>query len=205
VSAPQSLTPDLLLHAYRHGIFPMASGRRGRIDWYSPDPRAILPLDAFKASKSLRKRIRQGDYLITRDQAFSQVIRACAQPRPGHPETWINDEIIRAYDHLHTLGYAHSVEAWIEDAQTDDKPRLVGGLYGVALGGAFFGESMFSAATDASKVCLAHLVDHLNERGFTLLDVQITSRHMRQFGVIEIPRDQFMQRLAAALGKSAVW
>ncbi len=205
MSFPQTLTPDLLLHAYRQGIFPMAASRRGPIAWYSPDPRAILPLEGFKASKSLRKRIRRGDYLITRDQAFSQVIGACAQPRPGHPETWINDEILRAYNHMHTLGYAHSVEAWIEEPDVDTGRRLAGGLYGVALGGVFFGESMFSTATDASKVCLAHLVDHLNERGFTLLDTQIISPHMRQFGVIEVPRDHFLKLLAQALRQNPPW
>jgi len=196
----QKLTPELLIHAYCQGVFPMATGRRGRIAFYSPDPRAILPLDRFHISHSLRRRVRKGTYRITRDRVFDTVIRQCAKPRPNHPETWINEEIIDAYHRLHALGLAHSVEAWTREPADESSPA--GGLYGVAIGGAFFGESMFSRAVDASKVCLVHLVAHLRERGFTLLDVQFTSPHMERFGVIEIPRKRFHRLLEAALGDS---
>ncbi len=210
------LAPELLLRAYCQGLFPMAQSRRDRrVAWYSPDPRAILPLDAVRFPRSLLRRVRRGDYIVTRDVAFEAVIRGCAQPRPYSAETWINEPIIRGYTQLHQLGYAHSVEAWLDDreardggasgepspGQTQDAEGrlLVGGLYGVAIGRAFFGESMFSRATDASKVCLVHLVEHLRQRGFTLLDVQFTNPHMAQFGVVEIPRMEYLRRLHEAL------
>lgn len=190
------LTPELVVRAYCAGAFPMARGRAGRIDWFSPDPRAILPLEvgAFRVTRSLAKRVRRGLYKVTRDVACERVIRMCAEPRPYAEETWISPEIARVYTRLHGLGVAHSVEAWQDD-------ELVGGLYGVALGGAFFGESMFSRATDASKVCLVHLVEHLRAQGFELLDVQFVNPHMAQFGVVEIPREEYLRRLEAALGK----
>lgn len=213
-----SITPELLVRAYCAGAFPMARSADGPIEWFQPDPRAILPLEpgAFRMSRSLAKRVRSGRFRITRDQAFEQVIRACAEPREKSPGTWISEPLIQAYVALHRLGAAHSVEAWLpaEDApqladtkQTqpveqviDGRPfRLVGGLYGVSLGGAFFGESMFSRVTDASKVCLVHLVEHLRKAGFTLLDVQFTNPHLQQFGVVEIPHAAYMRKLHAAI------
>jgi len=163
------------------------------VHWYSPDPRAILPLDdGFKVRRSLARRVRQAPFRITRDQAFADVIAACAEPRPDADDTWINPDIQRVFTQLHHAGLAHSVEAWQDD-------RLIGGLYGVALGAAFFGESMFSHRPDASQLCLVHLVEHLRDRGFTLLDVQFTNPHLEQFGVLEIPREQYLARLDAAL------
>ncbi len=198
-----NLTPELLVRAYCVGAFPMADGRDGPIYWYSPDPRAVIPLDTdgFKVPHSLQRRVRSGIYRITMDRAFEHVIRACAEPRPGAVDTWINEKIIDTYLQLHHAGLAHSVEAWEEDQP--DKP--VGGLYGVALGGAYFGESMFHRQTDASKVCLVHLVEHLRARSFSLLDVQFVNPHLQQFGVIEIPRDDYLQELEHALQSDARW
>lgn len=208
------ISPQLLLRAYCQGIFPMARDRAGPIDWYSPDPRGILPLDTFHISRSLCRRVKRGDYHITRDKAFEQVIRACSDPRPYEAGTWISDEIVQAYTRLHHAGLAHSVEAWESERGTEQQSRragdgsgwrLVGGLYGVALGGAFMAESMFRRATDASKVCLVHLVEHLREQGFALLDVQYANRHLRQFGVITIGRDEYLHRLDEALRVKAKW
>ncbi len=187
-AAPQALTPDLLVRAYCAGFFPMADSRRGRIRWYSPDPRAVIPLESFHVPRSLRRTIRRGLFDVRVNTAFRAVIRACAE----RPETWISDEIVRAYEALHALGLAHSVETWQGE-------RLVGGLYGVALGGAFFGESMFSRVTDASKVALVALVERLRARGFTLLDTQFLTPHLARFGAVEIPRGEYLRRLAAAL------
>ncbi|MER3419401.1 MAG: leucyl/phenylalanyl-tRNA--protein transferase [Chloroflexota bacterium] len=187
-AAPQALTPDLLVRAYCVGFFPMADSRRGHIRWYSPDPRAVIPLDTFHVPRSLRRTMRRGRFDVRVNRAFGAVIRACAD----RPETWISDEIVRAYEDLHALGLAHSVETWQEE-------RLVGGLYGVALGGAFFGESMFSRVTDASKVALVALVERLRARGFTLLDTQFLTPHLARFGAVEIARAEYLRRLAAAL------
>lgn len=197
------LTPELLVRAYCMGAFPMADGRGGRIGWYSPDPRAVIPLEVggFKVTRSLRRRVAKGEYRITKDAAFDEVIRACAEPRADDAGTWINDAIIDTYAKLHQAGLAHSVEAWTHD----DRPELVGGLYGVSLGGAFFGESMFYRATDASKVCLVALVEHLRAAGFSLLDVQFVNPHLEQFGVIEIPREQYIQQLEHALHMNVRW
>lgn len=195
------LTPELLVRAYCMGAFPMAQQRDGAggIDWYSPDPRAVLPLDErFKVRRSLAKRVRQRPFTITRDAAFEAVIDACAQPRPGAEETWISDDIIDAYTQLHHAGLAHSVE-------TFDGDELVGGLYGVTLGGAYFGESMFSRRPDASQLCLVHLVEHLRQRGFQLLDVQFPNPHLAQFGLVELPREQYLQRLYEALAMEVSW
>ncbi len=192
---------ELVVRAYCAGYFPMARQRDGRggIDWYSPDPRALLPLDErFKVRRSLAKRVKQRPYRITRDTAFAQVIRACAQPRPGAAETWISDQIITVYEDLHHAGLAHSVEAY-------DGDELVGGLYGVALGAAYFGESMFSRRPDASQLCLVHLVEHLRARGYHLLDVQFVNPHLAQFGVVETPRVRYLERLAEALGAGVSW
>ncbi len=187
-AAPETLTPALLVRAYCAGFFPMADSRRGRIRWYSPDPRAVIPLEAFHVPHSLRRTIRRGRFAVRVNTAFGAVIRACAD----RPETWISDEIVCAYEALHTLGLAHSVETWRDG-------RLVGGLYGVALGGAFFGESMFSRETDASKVALVALVERLRERGFVLLDTQFLTPHLARFGAVEIPRAEYLRRLDEAL------
>ncbi|MHC4994556.1 MAG: leucyl/phenylalanyl-tRNA--protein transferase [Planctomycetota bacterium] len=200
---PLSLTPDLLIAAYSQGMFPMARSRQTPgVDWYSPDPRAILPLDGFHCPRQLQRIIQQDKFEIRFDTAFREVVEACGLPRMKQLETWINREIVDAYTQMHRMGLAHSVEAWLDD-------RLVGGLYGVSLGGAFFGESMFhrteEGGRDASKVCLAKLVDTLNERGFDLLDVQINSEHMARFGTIDISRDRYLLLLERALRSGASW
>jgi len=182
------IEPDLLLAAYAAGYFPMADSRDGPIRWYSPDPRAIIPLDGLKISRSLRQVLKKNVYEIQVDKAFESVIRNCA----ARDETWISEEIVQSYLELHCLGFAHSVEAWREDL-------LIGGLYGVALGGAFFGESMFSRRRDASKVALVHLVERLRAREFVLLDTQFTTPHLKRLGAIEIGRDDYMQRLRRAI------
>jgi len=208
MDAPE-ITAELLVQAYCAGAFPMADGRDGPISWYSPDPRAVIPLDerGFKVSRSLRRRVSSGCYRITMDGAFDEVIRACAEPRGEGGDTWISQTIIDVYSELHDAGLAHSVEAWSVDVDDDEEEedRLVGGLYGVALGGAFFGESMFHRATDASKVCLIELVIHLREHGFGLLDVQFVNPHMKQFGVVEITKDEYLRRLHEAIESGARW
>ncbi|HEY0526352.1 MAG TPA: leucyl/phenylalanyl-tRNA--protein transferase [Stellaceae bacterium] len=187
------LTPDLLLQAYAIGIFPMAeSADDPDIFWVDPEQRGVLPLDSFHVSRKLRRTVRQNVFEVRCDTAFEAVVRSCAQPTELRPKTWINEEIVRLYDALFRRGAAHSVEAWYGG-------RLVGGLYGVALGGAFFGESMFSRATDASKVALVHLVARLRAGGFVLLDTQFVTEHLEQFGAVEIPRAEYRRRLAAAL------
>ena len=185
------LTPEILIQAYCHGIFPMAEDD-GTIYWYDPDPRAILPLDGFHLPRSLRQRMRKGDFEIRLDTAFRQVIQLCAEPAPGREEVWISDEIVEIYCRLHDLGFAHSVETWMQG-------ELVGGLYGVSLNGLFAGESMFSRRTDASKIALVYLIRHLDARGFALLDIQFMTEHLRRFGAIEIPRKDYQQRLSEAL------
>jgi leucyl/phenylalanyl-tRNA--protein transferase len=184
---------DLLLAAYASGWFPMADDA-GHISWYSPDPRGIIPLETFHVPARLQRVVRGGTFRIAIDTAFGAVIRACAAAErdPDDAGTWISEEIIDSYEALHDLGYAHSVEAWQGD-------RLVGGLYGVALGGAFFGESMFHRVTDASKAALVALVGRLRERGFTLLDSQWITPHLAQFGAVEIPRTDYLQRLERSL------
>lgn len=189
------LTPDLLLSAYTQGIFPMA-GEDGAIYWYDPDPRAILPLNNFHIPRSLQRVMRSGKYEVQRDLAFSEVIRACAEPAPGREETWINQEIILAYEQLYQLGFAHSVEIWHDGL-------LAGGLYGVAINGLFAGESMFSRMKDASKVALVYLVAHLRRQGFLLLDIQFLTEHLERFGAVEITRREYNDALAAALNHRA--
>jgi leucyl/phenylalanyl-tRNA---protein transferase len=183
---------ELLISAYATGWFPMAV--EGEIRWFSPDPRGILPLDQVHIPKRLARVVRRAPFRIEIDRAFEQVMRECAADDrdPVDPGTWINEEIVESYVALHKRGLAHSVEAWRED-------RLVGGLYGVALRGAFFGESMFFRETDASKVALAALVDRLRSRGYALLDTQWVTPHLEQFGAIEIPRDEYLRRLARSL------
>jgi leucyl/phenylalanyl-tRNA--protein transferase len=185
------LSPALLVRAYRDGLFPM-SMEDGDIGWFSPDPRGILPLDGFVVPARLARVVRQHRFEIAIDRDFEGVMRACAE-RPDEG-TWISDEIIDSYVARHRLGIAHSVEAWREGA-------LVGGLYGVHLGGAFFGESMFHRATDASKVALVALVDRLRRAGFVLLDIQWVTPHLEQFGAIEIPRVDYLALLRKALAR----
>jgi leucyl/phenylalanyl-tRNA--protein transferase len=191
------LTPELVLRAYAAGFFPMAESRDDDdLFWVDPEMRGILPLDGFHLARSLRKKLRKGEFLIRCDADFDAVIRACAEPAAGRRETWINDEIIRLYNALHDQGHAHSVECWRDG-------RLVGGLYGVTLRGAFFGESMFSHETDASKVALAHLVARLRHWGFVLLDTQFATEHLERFGVIELPREAYRDLLERALAVEA--
>ena len=181
----------LLISAYAQGIFPMAM-EDGEIGWFSPDPRGIIPLDGFIIPKRLARVVRSHKFEIAIDRDFAGVMRACASDRDDG--TWINDEIFESYVALHERGLAHSVEAW-------QGGELVGGLYGVHLGGAFFGESMFHRVTDASKVALVALVERMNARGFTLLDTQWTTPHLEQFGAMEIPRDEYLARLTVALSR----
>ncbi len=199
---PQTPTPELLIAAYSRGIFPMVDSRDGEVGWYSPDPRAIIPLDSFHVPRSLARVVRSGRFDVRTDTSFEVVMHACAEARPGREETWIDDRMVAAYVGLHRAGLAHSLEAWRED-------RLVGGLYGVHIGAAFFGESMFSlfelGGTDASKVCLVRLVELMRAREFALLDTQFTTEHLVRFGCIEIPRPQYLRKLAAALGREARW
>jgi leucyl/phenylalanyl-tRNA--protein transferase len=193
------IRPEVLISAYSSGWFPMAVDA-GEIRWYSPDPRGIIPLDGFHVPTRLARVIRSGTFQIERDRAFGEVIRACAESDryDNDPGTWIDREIIDSYTELHRLGFAHSVEAWQDG-------RLAGGLYGVALGGAFFGESMFHRATNASKVALAALVEHLRARNFRLLDIQWVTPHLEQFGAIEIPRTEYLERLEDALAIDAAF
>jgi leucyl/phenylalanyl-tRNA--protein transferase len=183
-----NLSPETLLAAYAIGIFPMAD-ERGKVRWVTADPRAIIELDAFKVSRSLRTVARRGVFEVTINRAFDAVIDACADRSEG---TWISDEIKRAYRTLHRIGFAHSVESR-RDGQ------LAGGLYGVVLGGAFFGESMFHRVGDASKVALVHLVDRMRQRGFVLLDVQFMTEHLQHFGAVEIPATEYQRRLRHAV------
>lgn len=190
---PDEITPEILLRAYAMGIFPMAEHRTdAAIHWVDPRRRGILPLDGFHASRSLVRRMRRGDLAVTADRAFAEVVSACAD----RGETWISHRIQRLYERLHDLGHAHSVEVWAGE-------RLVGGVYGVALGAAFFGESMFSQVTDASKIALAHAVDRLRKAGFRLFDTQFLTPHLASLGGIEIPRATYHALLAEALAEPA--
>ena len=193
------LTPAILLRAYAEGIFPMAE-RRGdpELFWVSPEMRGIIPLDAFHVPKRLARTVKRDRFAVTADMAFADVMRACAEPTPDRPESWINDEIVRLYTALHAAGHAHSIECWRDG-------RLVGGLYGVKLGAAFFGESMFTRVTDASKVALVHLAARLYHGGFTLLDTQFITKHLQQFGAVEVPRPRYQALLAAALKVKATF
>jgi len=181
---------DLLLEAYRLGVFPMAM-ENGEIRWFSPEPRTILPLDSFHVPHGLKRERRARAIEIRINTSFEAVLRACAE----RADTWINDEIVESYARLHELGHAHSVEAW-------EGNELVGGLYGVAIGGAFFGESMFHRTTGASKIALWALVDHLRERRFALLDTQWLTPHLKQFGACEIPRQLYLHLLDEAINLS---
>jgi leucyl/phenylalanyl-tRNA--protein transferase len=191
------LSPDLLLRAYAIGIFPMAESREAtEIHWVEPTQRGIIPLESFHVPKSLRKVVRQQRFEVTVDQDFVGVIDGCAEPKEGRDDTWINPTIRRLYVELHRMGHAHSVECWREG-------KLVGGLYGVALGGAFFGESMFSREPDASKVALVHLVAILRKGCFRLLDTQFVTDHLERFGAVEVSRDAYRERLNRAINVTA--
>ena len=184
---------DLLLKAYASGVFPMAeSALDPEVFWVRPETRGIIPLDKFHVPKSLAKTVRQTRFQVTVNQDFEGVIDGCAETGEGRNNTWINAPIREAYTELYRRGHCHSVEAWRDD-------RLAGGLYGVSLGRAFFGESMFSRERDASKICLVHLVHRLNERGFTLLDTQFTTEHLKRFGAIDVPRRKYEKLLAKTL------
>jgi leucyl/phenylalanyl-tRNA---protein transferase len=191
-----TLTPDLLLHAYAEGLFPMAERRNDKtLFWVSPDRRGIIPIAGFHVSKRLARTVRSDKFTVTFDRVFADVMRACGDTRE---ETWINAEILRLYTALHASGQAHSVECWLDG-------KLVGGLYGVSLGATFFGESMFSIVRDASKVALVHLVAQLKRGGFVLLDTQFLTSHLAQFGAYEIPREAYLARLQDALNRPAYW
>lgn len=188
-----TVTTDLLLRAYSIGLFPMAeTAEDPEIFWVEPELRGIIPLDQFHISKSLAKTIRQKPFDIRFDTAFERVVEKCGEPAPDRPSTWINSTIRRLYGELFRMGHAHSVEAW-------DGEDLVGGLYGVTLGSAYFGESMFSRRTNASKICLFHLVERLKARGFTLLDTQFTTEHLKTFGAIDIPKRAYQRLLEQAM------
>ena len=193
------LTPEILLRAYAEGLFPMAERRDAPLlYWVSPEKRGIIPLDAFHVPRRLARTVRAGPFTVTADRAFADVMKACAAPAPGRPESWINDEILRLYSALHAGGHAHSIECWHDGA-------LAGGLYGVRLGAAFFGESMFSRVEDASKVALVHLVARLRVGGYRLLDTQFVTAHLARFGAIEIPRERYLLKLQDALNREALW
>ncbi len=186
------ITPDILLKAYAFGVFPMAESRSSQeLFWMDPDERGILPLDGFHIPRRLARTVRADTFEVRVDTGFAQIVHACAEPAPGRTNTWINEQISDLYTALFERGAAHSVESWLDG-------ELVGGLYGVSIGGAFFGESMFSRARDASKVALVHLVGRLILGGFTLLDTQFTTSHLGQFGAIEIPRAEYRRRLSRA-------
>jgi leucyl/phenylalanyl-tRNA--protein transferase len=188
-----SLEPQTLLSAYAQGVFPMAD-HAGNVHFYTADPRGIIPLDRFHVPRTLAQLVRKQPpaFEIRIDYDFAAIMRGCMTGHGGG--TWISDELVEAYGALHDLGFAHSVEAWKND-------ELVGGLYGVSIGAAFFGESMFTRTRDASKVCLVHLLNRLNERGYELLDAQATTPHLRRFGAIDIPAAVYLQRLRQALAR----
>lgn len=189
----QEVTWEFLLNAYACGYFPMAASRNSAgLEWFYPEMRGVVPLDNFHIPRSLAKFMRKSPFGITTNRAFEQVIRSCAAAAKGRESTWINDEIIKLYCQLHEKGFAHSVECRQQN-------ELVGGLYGVAIGGAFFGESMFSRSSNASKVALVHLVSLLNKAGYSLLDAQFANDHLTQFGIQEIPRNDYLLRLKQAL------
>ena len=194
--APRT-TADTLLRAYAAGVFPMAERRDDpNLFWVSPESRGVLPLDGFHVSHRLARTVRSDRFTVKTDTAFGDVMLACAEPAPDRKESWINDEILRLYGELHRNGHAHSIECWRDG-------KLVGGLYGVRLGGAFFGESMFSHERDASKVALVHLAARLKRGGFALLDAQFITSHLASFGAIEIPRREYLATLQEALETTA--
>ncbi|HEV7300968.1 MAG TPA: leucyl/phenylalanyl-tRNA--protein transferase [Tepidisphaeraceae bacterium] len=189
------LDPETLLTAYAQGVFPM-SDRDGTVRWYTADPRGVLPLDELHVPKTLATLVRQQKFDVRINYDFEATMRGCMSNR--EEGSWISDDLIAAYKRLHELGFAHSVETWLNG-------QLVGGLYGVSLGGAFFGESMFHRVSDASKVALVHLVNRLNERGYQLLDTQASTEHLRRFGCIDIPASQYLRLLKSAMKKQCVF
>ncbi len=196
MSAPVDLSPTGLLAAYAQGAFPMADARTGRIRLFTCDPRCVIPLEAFRLPGATRRAIRRSDFVIRQNTDFERCMRHCADRPRGESGSWISEELVRAYAQLHQAGHAHSVEAWRGS-------EMVGGLYGVSLGGAFFGESMFvrpeAGGTNSSKACLAWLVSHLRQRGFTLLDSQYANEHILSLGATEIPVEEYFERLEAAI------
>lgn len=188
------ITPELLLKAYAFGVFPMAKSRTEQdVHWVQPKERGIIPLDQFHVPRSLRKVLRKGIFEIRTDSAFDAVIEGCAESGPNREDTWINDQIVELFTDLFDAGLAHSVETWIDD-------KLVGGLYGLAMGSVFFGESMFTRRDNASKVALCHLVAIMKEGGYRLLDTQFITDHLAQFGAVEIDHKDYMKELGVALG-----
>lgn len=203
-----TITPELVLKAYAYGVFPMAKSRTDtEIFWVQPKLRGVIPLDRFHIPRSLRKTLRRGTFEVTVDTDFAGVLKGCAESTETRPDTWINDHIMALFLQLHDAGLAHSVEVWqrAPEHTAGNAPGggrvLAGGLYGLAMGAAFFGESMFSRAADASKVALAHLAAILVRGGFTLLDTQFITDHLRKFGAVEIPQKDYLGRLSAALAR----
>lgn len=197
-SRNNDITVDILLRAYSAGLFPMAdSADDPELFWVEPEIRGIIPLNAFHVSKSLAKAMRKKPFEIRFNTAFEAVMAGCAAEAPDRPSTWINAVIRRLYSELHQIGHAHSVEAW-------EGEELVGGLYGVSLGAAFFGESMFSRRTNASKICLVYLVERLRQQGFTLLDTQFTTEHLKTFGAIDVPKQDYTKMLDLAVNRPSL-
>ena len=191
------ITPDLLIEAYKVGAFPMANNHDDpKIEFFNPDPRGIIPLETFHIPRSLRKLIKKDIFKVTYNTAFSSILERCSQVSRNRPTTWINHEIKTVYNQLFDMGYCQSIEIWCEK-------NIVGGLYGVSIGGAFFGESMFSLKSNASKVALVHLVASLKQGGFVLLDSQFPNKHLVQFGAIDITREDFKNRLSFAINREA--
>ena len=191
------ITPNLLIEAYKVGAFPMANNHDDpKIEFFNPDPRGIIPLETFHIPRSLRKLIKKGIFKVTYNAAFSSILEGCSQVSRNRPTTWINHEIKTLYNQLFDMGYCHSIEIWC-------KENIVGGLYGVSIGGAFFGESMFSLKPNASKIALVHLVASLKQEGFVLLDSQFTNKHLAQFGAIDISRENYKKRLRFAINREA--
>lgn len=201
---------DAVLHMYREGWFPMHDEDKGSAQWVQPRRRGILPLepDRFRISRSLRGAVRNRGFILTTDRAFPEVIRRCAAPARGREQTWLSDEIMDVFELLHAAGHAHSVEVWLASTPATP-PTLVGGLYGLALGSVFCGESMFSSpasgGTDASKVALVHLVHHLRSRGFSLLDAQLTNEHLTQFGCYELSQPRYLHLLEELRDRPVPW
>jgi leucyl/phenylalanyl-tRNA---protein transferase len=193
-----TLTPQMLLNAYSQGYFPMADPDDGKIYWYDPDPRTVIPIESFHVPRRLQRTIRQGKFEIRFDTQFQRVMELCGEPRKTQEKTWINPELIRLYTILHYYGHAHSVETWHHET-------LVGGVYGVSIAGLFAGESMFSRERDASKVALVALAERLKEKGFKLFDVQFTTEHLKTFGAVELSREVYKKRLEGALQIAVDW
>jgi leucyl/phenylalanyl-tRNA---protein transferase len=197
------MTIEEILDAYSRGYFPMASGKNGRIDFYYYEPRGIIPLDSrFIVRKSLRQIINREQHIVKFDTAFNAVITSCARHNLPRHEVWLSSAMIDLYSELHAKGIAHSVEVWNKD---QDNPQLLGGLYGLVMGSAFLGESMFSVAPNASQIALVALVEHLREKNFTLLDAQMSSEHLKQFGLLEISQEEYLILLDQALSDTATF